>query len=89
MSTKDVCGEKPVRKNAVNKAIRYQLIDQRRYNFVTIKDLRTEEQYIIHALQLVKNDEMINGFEAWEACKIGIIAGNACYDPPPPADPFS
>lgn len=67
--------------------VRYKLIDQRRFNFVTYKDLLTDELTLIHALELVRHDALINGFNSWDACQIGVIAGNACYDPAPPAHP--
>lgn len=72
--------------NSKKNGIRYKLVDERRYNFLTIQDLLTGEIIRIHALELVKNKAMIKGFGSWEARHIGVIAGHACFEPPPPTN---
>ncbi len=62
--------------------VRYRLLDQKRFNFVTIKDLKSGQHLTMHAVELASNDEMIEQFPSWDACRIGIIAGCACNDRP-------
>ena len=65
---------------------RYQLIDERRFNYLTVKDQLTGDKFQVHALELASNKTMMNEFCGWEARHIGVIAGHACFDPVMPAD---
>ena len=78
-----------VNKTSKTPGLRYKLIDARRYNFLTYQDLLTGKKYCVHALELAASAQLINGFCPWDARQIGVIAGQASYDPPPPADPFA
>lgn len=60
---------------------RYQLIDERRFNYLTIQDQLTGEQFQIHAIELANNKTMMNEFCGWDARHVGVIAGHACLDP--------
>lgn len=64
--------------------VRYRLLDQRRFNRVTILDEDTGQCMIMPALDIARNRTMIREFYAEEACLIGVIAGQACLEPPPP-----
>lgn len=64
--------------------VRYRLLDQRRFNRVTILDKVTDQRMIMPALDIARNSTMIKGFYPEEACLIGVIAGQACLEPQPP-----
>ena len=63
-----------------SQSVRYQILDQRRGDYVNIRDLKQDVNIVMHAYELACDRNMIRHFSAEDACLIGIIAGQSIGD---------